>query len=136
MSERSPSGVLSDWGGECKVLNFKQKCEGVIWQWEQDKVQDGLSVPQGDLAGIRTEMREFKEVMNEGVKAITTLTRVVDVGLWQIRNIAISSYKSDGEERDLYTRFAMELNEELEDNINGLWKEPMEVVRGMAVDRC
>ena len=67
----------------CKAcFNSKQKCEGVVWQGEQNKAWDGPLALQGDLAGIRNEIRELKEVMKKGVKAITALARVVDTGLW------------------------------------------------------
>ena len=60
---------------------------------------------------------------------------VVDTGLWRIRNITVSGYKLDAEEGVFYRRFARELNdEELEDEVNGLWEESMKGVRSMAVD--
>ena len=49
--------------------------------------------------------------------------------------MAISGFESDGKEGVLYRKWMKELNEEeLEDDMNGLWEESMEVVRGMAVD--
>ena len=112
--------MLFQW--QAKILQGLLQFKAQVWrgcgQGEQERVQDGPLVLHGQLAGVRSKVAgltskvaELKEVIMEGVTVFATFTKIIEVSLWWISNMAIVGYESDMEEEELYGEWLEGLKE-------------------------